>query len=62
MVDEYNVLLFPVVLGNGKRMFEPGAVPTALTLVSTRTTGTGVVISTYRRAGRPSYGSFALDG
>jgi dihydrofolate reductase len=62
LVDEYNVLFFPVVLGKGKRLFEPGTVPAALALVSTRTTGTGVVISTYRRAGRPSYGSFALDG
>ncbi len=60
LVDEYNVLVFPVVLGKGKRLFEPGAVPAALALVSTRTTGTGVVISTYKRAGRPSYGSFEL--
>ena len=62
LVDEYNLLVYPVVLGTGKRLFGAGAVPAALALLSTRTTSTGVVISTYRRAGRPKYGSFALDG
>lgn len=61
LVDEYHLLFFPVVLGSGKRLFGTGAVPAALKLVSTRTTSTGVVISTYARAGRPGYGSFALD-
>jgi dihydrofolate reductase len=61
LVDEYNLLFYPIVLGSGKRLFGPGAVPAALKLVSTRTTSTGVVISTYQRAGRPTYGSFALD-
>jgi hypothetical protein len=58
-VDEYNLLFFPVVLGSGKRLFGAGTVPAALTLASTLTTGTGVVMSTYRRAGRPGFGSFA---
>jgi|CZKU01.1.fsa_nt_gi hypothetical protein len=49
-------------MGTGKRLFGAGAVPAALTLASTQTTGKGVLISTYLRAGRPSYGSFAIDG
>jgi len=61
LVDEYRLLLFPVVLGSGKRLFGSGTVPSALTLVDTRATSTGVVASTYRPAGKPSYGSFALD-
>jgi dihydrofolate reductase len=61
LVDEYRLLLFPVVLGGGKRLFGSGAVPSALTLVDSRTTSTGVVVTTYRPAGKPSYGSFALD-
>ncbi len=61
LVDQYNILVFPVVLGSGKRLFGSGAIPSALKMVSTRTTSTGVVISTYERAGRPTYGSFALD-
>jgi dihydrofolate reductase len=61
LVDEYRLLHFPVVLGSGKRLFGSGAVPSALTLLDTRTTSTGVVVNTYRPAGKPSYGSFALD-
>jgi hypothetical protein len=47
--------------GTGKRLFEQGAVPAALKLVDTRTTSTGVVMNTYQRAGKPEFGSFALD-
>jgi dihydrofolate reductase len=61
LVDEYNLLTFPIVLGTGKRLFDAGAAPVALEQLATRTTRTGVTISTYRRAGRPTYGSFALD-
>lgn len=61
LVDEYNLLVFPILLGTGKRLFGSGTVPTALELQSSRTTDKGVVVSTYRRAGRPSYGSFMLD-
>jgi dihydrofolate reductase len=61
LVDEYRILIFPVVLGSGKRLFGSGAVPSALTLVDTRATSTGAVVNTYRPSGKPSYGSFALD-
>ena len=52
----------PVVLGKGKRLFGTGGLPTAFELSRTRLTGKGVVIATYRRTGRPTYGSFALEG
>ncbi len=61
LIDEYRLWIYPVVLGNGNRLFPEGSVPTALKLVDTRTTSTGVVIHVYRPAGRPVYGSFALD-
>ena len=61
LVDEYRLFVFPVVLGKGKRLFDEGSSPTAMELVETRTTGTGVAAGTYRPAGRPEYGSFALD-
>lgn len=51
LVDEYRLWLFPVVLGKGKRLFEHGAPPRRLSLVSTRSTPTGVVLNTYRPAG-----------
>jgi dihydrofolate reductase len=61
LVDEYRLWHYPVVLGVGKRLFGSGAVPAALTLVDTQRTSTGVVVNTYRRAGKPTYGSFSLD-
>ena len=61
LIDEYRLLIFPVVLGNGKRLFGDGAIPSALRLVDTKTTGRGVTVLTYRPAGKPEYGSFVLD-
>lgn len=51
LIDEYRLLTFPVILGTGKRLFGPSTIPAALTLVRSHTTGSGVVISVYRRAG-----------
>jgi dihydrofolate reductase len=61
LVDELRLLTFPVVLGTGKRLFGEGAVPAAMRLTESRTTSAGTVIAVYAFAGRPSYGSFALD-
>ncbi len=61
LLDELNLLQFPVVLGAGKRLFGTGAIPTAFQLVNSQTTGKGVLISTYRPAGRPTYGSAELE-
>ena len=62
LVDEYNLLFFPIVLGTGKRLFGKGTVPAALELQSSRVSSTGVIMASYRRVGRPKYGSFMLDG
>lgn len=51
LVDELHLLVFPVVLGGGKRLFEPGAEPRAFELVATRSTPKGVIVATYRRSG-----------
>jgi dihydrofolate reductase len=61
LVDEFTVWTFPVLLGRGKRLFGPGGHPGALRLVGTETSGTGVVISTYERAGDVPIGSFQLE-
>lgn len=47
LVDEYRLLIFPLVLGSGKRMFAEGTKPVRLVLVSSSMTRTGVVINTY---------------
>jgi dihydrofolate reductase len=48
LVDEYRLLIHPLVLGSGRRLFPEGGVSAALRLVDTVTTTTGVVIATYR--------------
>jgi dihydrofolate reductase len=47
LVDEYVLLIHPLVLGSGRRLFTDGGTFAALRLVATRTTTTGVVIATY---------------
>jgi dihydrofolate reductase len=59
LIDEYIVWTFPVILGRGKRLFETTVKPEALRLVSTKTSATGVVMSTYVAAGNIEVGSFA---
>ncbi len=51
LVDEFRLWVFPVVLGEGKRLFEKGLPPRALTLVETHGTPGGVLFNTYRPAG-----------
>ena len=55
LVDEYRLMVFPVVLGGGKRLFGHGGKTTALRLVDAQPVGPeGVVILTYRPAGQES--------
>jgi len=61
LIDEYRLFSYPVVIGSGKRLFADGAVPAALKLVDSKTTGSGIVINAYQPAGPLEQGSFALD-
>jgi dihydrofolate reductase len=61
LIDEYRLLLFPVHLGSGKKLFREGARAAALRLTHSTTTSTGVIIATYEPAGSARYGSYALD-
>ena len=56
LVDEYRMLVYPLVLGEGKRLFENGVPPGRLALVESRSTPKGVLINTYRtyRTYRPA--------
>ncbi|MEU2431616.1 dihydrofolate reductase family protein [Streptomyces sp. NPDC007861] len=60
LIDEMHLLVYPVVLGSGLRLFADGVPPTRFDLVSSSVTGKGVAIHTYRTAGRPEYGAFEL--
>jgi dihydrofolate reductase len=51
LVDEVLLLVFPVLLGRGKRFFSDSAAPRELALVSTKATSSGVLMNTYRHVG-----------
>jgi dihydrofolate reductase len=61
LIDEYRLVIHPVVLGNGHRLFADGTTPAALELIGTKTTSRGVVAHIYRPAGKPVYGSAAAE-
>jgi dihydrofolate reductase len=58
LIDEFHLLVFPVVLGSGKRLFADGTVPSALRLVESSVSPSGVVIGRYQPAGDVTTGSF----
>ena len=60
LIDEFRIWTFPLVLGSGKRLFGEGATAAAMKLVDSRTSTTGVTISSYVPAGDVKPGSFAL--
>jgi dihydrofolate reductase len=51
LVDEVVLIVYPVLLGRGKRFFSDSADPRELALVSTKATPTGVLMNTYRHVG-----------
>ena len=51
LADEIFLLVFPVLLGVGKRIFSQGTPPRELALVRTKAVGSGVIISTYKPSG-----------
>ena len=52
LIDEYRLMVFPIVVGSGKRLFEGKINTTILELVDLKSFGTGVVVLTYQPAGR----------
>jgi dihydrofolate reductase len=60
LVDELHLLTFPVVLGRGKRLFGDASLPSAFKIATGAVSPSGVVMATYRRAGKVPTGSFAL--
>jgi dihydrofolate reductase len=52
LIDEYILLIHPLVLGSGRRLFSEGGASATLRLVDSKTTTTGVVIATYQPVGQ----------
>lgn len=61
LVDQVRVWTFPVTVGGGKRLFGDGTQAGAFRVLASTTSSTGVVITTYRRAGEIDHGSFAFE-
>lgn len=61
LVDEINISFFPVVLGKGKKLFADCVLPTALSLVSSKVSGSGVTMNKYTRGGEIVTGSFEFE-
>jgi dihydrofolate reductase len=61
LIDEYRLFVEPVVLGTGKRLFEPGASPTALMLVESKRMDKGALLAIYQPTGVPTYGEFQME-
>jgi len=61
LVDTLHVWIFPVTIGNGKRLFAEGARPEGFKLIGSKTSTTGVIIATYEPAGALKTGSFVPE-
>ena len=59
LVDELWLKIFPVTLGNGKRLFAEGTIPAGFELTETKVSPRGVIFVNYKRAGDVKTGSFA---
>ena len=58
LADEVVLLVFPVLIGRGKRLFSDAAQPSGLELIHSKAAPSGVLISTYKPAGALRTGSF----
>jgi dihydrofolate reductase len=61
VIDEFHLLIFPLVLGKGKRLFDEGARPDGFELVDHKVSSTGVIIATYATGREIKFGTFGLD-
>jgi dihydrofolate reductase len=61
VVDELRLIIFPVVLGSGKRLFGDGAIPRTWRLNTHATTPSGALMASYRRVGEVETGSIGPE-
>ncbi|MDB5279886.1 MAG: dihydrofolate reductase [Ferruginibacter sp.] len=60
LVDQLRLKIYPLTLGNGKKLFGNGAIPAAFKLTESVITTTGVIIACYNRAGRVKTGTIEV--
>jgi dihydrofolate reductase len=61
LVDELTLLTYPVIIGQGARLFPDTGRDNALQLIESRATSSGVTIKVYRPTGRPQYANLSAD-
>jgi dihydrofolate reductase len=61
LVDQLDLVTYPVVVGQGTRLFPDSGPDIALELVNSRTTSRGITIQTYLPRGRPEYATSTVD-
>lgn len=61
LIDAFQLLIYPVLLGKGKRLFGAGTMPGAFAVSKSTVSPSGVIIATYERAGAVRTGSFVLN-
>lgn len=61
LLDRLHLLVFPVIVGAGRRLFPDRGIPTGLRLVDSRTTPSGVAIHVYEPKGRPEFGEVEVQ-
>jgi dihydrofolate reductase len=61
LVDEITLLIYPVIIGQGARLFPDSGPDAALELIESRATPNGVTIQVYRPGGRPRYATATAD-
>jgi len=60
LVDELRLRVYPLTLGQGKRLFGDGVIPAAFTLTDSLVTTTGVIIANYKRSGEVRTGTVSV--
>jgi len=58
LIDEFKLVIFPVVLGGGKKLFADGSAPHSFKLMRTQSFSSGVIFATYQPDGPVKTGSF----
>jgi dihydrofolate reductase len=57
LVDELCLKIYPLTLGEGKKLYDNGTIPAAFTLIESLVTPSGVIIANYKRAGKVKTGT-----
>ncbi|TGL58730.1 dihydrofolate reductase family protein [Leptospira sarikeiensis] len=58
LVDEFWLKIYPLTLGTGKRLFVEGTIPAAFKVTESQISPNGIIIATYKRAGKVETGSY----